>query len=252
MRLAFAVAAFLEPEILVVDEVLAVGDAEFQKKAIGKMQDISQKGGRTVLFVSHNMAAVKSLCTRGLVLENGKVKFDGDIDGALETYLTTDYSTDYSVIFDATTKRNGSRNVEFMSLEITNQNNVLSQEFSIGDDLNIKFRLKNNTNETKSEVGIQIKSLDDMPIFHIMARDSNYELNHTEKEEEYIVNINDLRLFPGTYTISITSNTTTGHQVFDSIENVLSFQVTDGGKYTVRSLPRAAGLFFLNPKWKKL
>jgi lipopolysaccharide transport system ATP-binding protein len=63
--MAFAVAAFLEPDILIVDEVLAVGDAEFQKKAIGKMQDISRKGGRTVLFVSHNMAAVKSLCTRG-------------------------------------------------------------------------------------------------------------------------------------------------------------------------------------------
>ncbi|HQK40232.1 MAG TPA: ABC transporter ATP-binding protein, partial [Flavobacterium alvei] len=72
VRLAFAVAAFLEPEILVVDEVLAVGDAEFQKKAIGKMQDISRSGGRTVLFVSHNMAAVKQLCTRGVLMENGK------------------------------------------------------------------------------------------------------------------------------------------------------------------------------------
>lgn len=87
VRLAFAVAAFLEPEILIVDEVLAVGDAEFQKKAIGKMQDISREGGRTVLFVSHNMAAVKQLCTRGIVLENGKVKYDGTIDDALSKYL---------------------------------------------------------------------------------------------------------------------------------------------------------------------
>lgn len=252
VRLAFAVAAFLEPEILVIDEVLAVGDAEFQKKAIGKMQDISREGGRTVLFVSHNMAAVKSLCTRGIVMENGKIKFDGAIDEALDAYLTTDYSTDCSVIFDEDTKRNGSRNLEFLSLEISNQNNVLSQEFSIGDDLNIKFRLKNNTNETRSEVGIQIKSSDEMPIFHIMARDSNFELNHTKKEEVYSVNITDLRLFPGVYTISITSNTTTGHQIFDSINNVLSFQIIDGGKYTHRNLPRAAGLFFLNPKWEKL
>ncbi|WP_236023868.1 ABC transporter ATP-binding protein [Flavobacterium flabelliforme] len=87
VRLAFAVAAFLEPEILVIDEVLAVGDAEFQKKAIGKMQDISREGGRTVLFVSHNMAAVKSLCTRGIVLENGKVVFEGGIDEAISQYL---------------------------------------------------------------------------------------------------------------------------------------------------------------------
>ncbi|GGA88866.1 ABC transporter ATP-binding protein [Flavobacterium palustre] len=87
VRLAFAVAAFLEPEILIVDEVLAVGDAEFQKKAIGKMQDISKGEGRTVLFVSHNMAAVKSLCTRGIVLEHGKVIFEGGIDEAISEYL---------------------------------------------------------------------------------------------------------------------------------------------------------------------
>ena len=87
VRLAFAVAAFLEPEILVVDEVLAVGDAEFQKKAIGKMQDISKSEGRTVLFVSHNMAAVKSLCTRGIVLENGKVSFVGGVDECINKYL---------------------------------------------------------------------------------------------------------------------------------------------------------------------
>ena len=87
VRLAFAVAAFLEPEILVIDEVLAVGDAEFQKKAIGKMQDISREGGRTVLFVSHNMAAVKSLCTRGIVLGNGGVVFEGNIDDAIDEYL---------------------------------------------------------------------------------------------------------------------------------------------------------------------
>lgn len=87
VRLAFAVAAHLEPDILVIDEVLAVGDAEFQKKAIGKMQDISKSDGRTVLFVSHNMAAVKSLCTRAIVLEHGKVAFEGGTDNAVNFYL---------------------------------------------------------------------------------------------------------------------------------------------------------------------
>ncbi|WP_136480564.1 ABC transporter ATP-binding protein [Cognatitamlana onchidii] len=87
VRLAFAVAAFLEPDILVVDEVLAVGDAEFQKKAIGKMQDISKGDGRTVLFVSHNMAAVKDLCTRGVVLVDGKIDFQGNVDSCIDFYL---------------------------------------------------------------------------------------------------------------------------------------------------------------------
>ena len=90
VRLGFAIAAHLEPEILVVDEVLAVGDAEFQKKAIGKMKDVSQGGGRTVLFVSHNMTAVKSLCKHGIILENGMVKDSGDIDTIVGQYLRGD------------------------------------------------------------------------------------------------------------------------------------------------------------------
>ena len=86
VRLGFAIAAHLEPEILVVDEVLAVGDAEFQKKAIGKMQDVSRGEGRTVLFVSHNMAAVRSLCKRGIVLKSGLLNYDGNINDAIEHY----------------------------------------------------------------------------------------------------------------------------------------------------------------------
>ena len=87
VRLGFAVAAHLDPEILVVDEVLAVGDAEFQKKAIGKMQDVSQGEGRTVLFVSHNMASIRRLCQRGIVLEKGSVIYDGTTADAIELYM---------------------------------------------------------------------------------------------------------------------------------------------------------------------
>lgn len=90
VRLGFAIAAHLEPEILVVDEVLAVGDAEFQKKAIGKMQDVSKGEGRTVLFVSHNMAAVRSLCTRGIVLDNGTISYTGGIQDCVDFYLQND------------------------------------------------------------------------------------------------------------------------------------------------------------------
>jgi lipopolysaccharide transport system ATP-binding protein len=87
VRLGFAVAAHLEPEILVVDEVLAVGDAEFQKKAIGKMQDVSANQGRTVLFVSHNMASVKALCNKGILMQQGCIEFDGEIDQTIDFYL---------------------------------------------------------------------------------------------------------------------------------------------------------------------
>ena len=87
VRLAFAVAAHLEPEILIVDEVLAVGDAEFQKKCLGKMEEVSNKSGRTVLFVSHNMAAIKSLCDRAIFLDKGRVAFDGGVEKAIQKYL---------------------------------------------------------------------------------------------------------------------------------------------------------------------
>ena len=88
VRLGFAIAAHLEPEILVVDEVLAVGDAEFQKKAIGKMKDVSQGGGRTVLFVSHNMASIRTLCNHGVLLENGTLKTIGSIEDVVNEYIS--------------------------------------------------------------------------------------------------------------------------------------------------------------------
>lgn len=98
VRLGFAVAAHLEPEILVVDEVLAVGDDEFQKKAIGKMQDVSKNDGRTVLFVSHNMAAVKRLCHRSILLEQGGVNADGQTDDIINLYLNGGLSGKFGVV----------------------------------------------------------------------------------------------------------------------------------------------------------
>ena len=102
VRLGFAVAAHLEPEILVVDEVLAVGDAEFQKKAIGKMQSVSQGEGRTVLFVSHNMASIRALCKHGILLENGSVKNIGDAGDIIDLYLKSNDSVHESILKEGT------------------------------------------------------------------------------------------------------------------------------------------------------
>ena len=106
VRLAFSVAAHLEPEILVVDEVLAVGDAEFQKKALGKMQEVSRGQGRTVIFVSHNMTAIHNLCQKGVVLKDGMTDFMGHVDDAIEHYLkSTDLeTTDQKLMTDSITK----------------------------------------------------------------------------------------------------------------------------------------------------
>ena len=116
VRLAFAVAAHLEPDILVVDEVLAVGDAEFQKKAIGKMQDISNNQGRTVLFVSHNMAAVINLCSRAVVLENGESIFEGAADDAVNFYLNLQSSKNTENLLERT-DRKGTGEIRFAKVE---------------------------------------------------------------------------------------------------------------------------------------
>ena len=118
VRLGFAIAAHLEPEILVVDEVLAVGDAEFQKKAIGKMQDVSKGQGRTVLFVSHNMAAVRSLCTRGVVLKNGMIDFIGSIPDTLDHYLKDDDGKQNDLIVNNIKWKKNT--IEISNIEINN------------------------------------------------------------------------------------------------------------------------------------
>lgn len=115
VRLGFAVAAHLEPEILVVDEVLAVGDAEFQKKCLGKMQSVS-KSGRTILFVSHNMTAVKSLCTRTILLEEGRLVFQGNTDEAIGRYLGGEYSKRTEIAWKKDEFRN--EDVEMISAKV--------------------------------------------------------------------------------------------------------------------------------------
>ena len=135
VRLGFAIAAHLDPEILVVDEVLAVGDAEFQKKAIGKMQDVSKGEGRTVLFVSHNMTAVKNLCKSGVLLENGMVKNTGHIDDVVRTYLCDD-EIDNSWItkwdINNAPMMNG---IKLLSARIVNDTDVLYA----GDAIHLEF-----------------------------------------------------------------------------------------------------------------
>ena len=117
VRLGFAVAAHLDPEILVVDEVLAVGDAEFQKKAIGKMQDVSRGEGRTVLFVSHNMASVRKLCKKGLLLKNGTIVFQGDINDTIDNYISTPLRESCVNLRDRK-NRNGSQEAKIVNVQM--------------------------------------------------------------------------------------------------------------------------------------
>ena len=161
VRLGFAIAAHLEPEILVVDEVLAVGDAEFQKKAIGKMQDVSRGEGRTVLFVSHNMAAVKSLCTKGVVLQNGQLAFRGDIDESLQYYLNTGAQASEGKIIEAVRQRKSSLTLKRVLINGTEDNYSTLQAARH----TLEVRIEGHTaEELQTDLMLVLRTKDGLPL----------------------------------------------------------------------------------------
>lgn len=139
VRLAFAVAAHLEPEILVVDEVLAVGDAEFQKKCLGKMDDVAKQQGRTVLFVSHNLASVENLCKTGIVLSKGNLLFTGTVDKAITSYIRMFIDHENKTELRCRKDRKGEGKVRLTSIDLEDENNHNNIAFPIGSDIFFKI-----------------------------------------------------------------------------------------------------------------
>ena len=140
VRLGFAVAAHLDPEILVVDEVLAVGDAEFQKKAIGKMQDVSKGEGRTVLFVSHNMGSIRQLCKKGVLLENGGLKLIGDIERVVSDYMSSTHIDDLEAFYNRP-KTDENSAFQMLHAEFQNEKGELQHSFSCEEDIILEMTL---------------------------------------------------------------------------------------------------------------
>ncbi|MBC3846952.1 ABC transporter ATP-binding protein [Winogradskyella echinorum] len=248
VRLAFAVAAHLEPDILVVDEVLAVGDAEFQKKAIGKMQDISHSDGRTVLFVSHNMAAVKNLCSRAVVLDNGESIFDGTSDQAVNFYLNLQSSKNTENLLTRT-DRKGTGEIRFSKVELLNQDGnavteIISGEYAkfrlhmvFNRDVNYKdliFGLviyDNNENKIadfySDEMGIVFDNIDsyvDLELNKLMLRGGDYYIAiavqtaiRVVQQIDVIHHVLNIKVFSGDYWVSSKNNRATNVALIDGI-----------------------------------
>lgn len=161
VRLAFAVAAFLEPEILVVDEVLAVGDAEFQKKAVGKMQDISRGEGRTVLFVSHSMASVKKLCNKGIVLHQGTTVFNGTVENAIYFYENNLISKQRNLEIEFV--NNPELPIQILKVKLLNDK--VNKVFSTIDELIFEFEIIARRNVEGAYITIDLKDINDELIY---------------------------------------------------------------------------------------
>lgn len=166
MRLAFAVAANLESEILIVDEVLAVGDAEFQKKCLGKMDSIANNEGRTILFVSHNMGAVSELCTRVMVLRNGRMEFEGKTEKAISLYLSKYKSQ--GLIFKRD-KSNIKEENQFVSISNTNFLNKVQSEYSFSEKIRVTFEVFLPKWDDKLEIALFPCDRDGRRVFMIIV-----------------------------------------------------------------------------------
>lgn len=223
VRLGFAVAAHLDPEILVVDEVLAVGDAEFQKKAIGKMQDVSKGEGRTVLFVSHNMTAVKNLCKTGVILKNGKLDYSGDIVSTIERYLSNQEDRSNIAIADIK-ERSGNGTLRFTDIEITDTNDNQKESFEVGDPIKIKVYFEGSEwlkNAPMSRIDIGINNMMDYQILWMSTYMFNDKLDSSKGYVQFY--IPRLPLNDGVYNINLYSEV--NHELADWIQNVSKLKV---------------------------
>lgn len=180
VRLGFAVAAHLDPEILVVDEVLAVGDAEFQKKAIGKMQDVSKGEGRTVLFVSHNMTSIKALCKRGIILKNGMLVDDGDVDTVVTHYLRGDNVAENYKIWD--TPEIKGKGFELLEIGVRKKGGGYSDVMRMDHELELVMRYRLTRPMNSFWITLHMKNEQGNKIFSFSGGSRCYDKHHEAGE----------------------------------------------------------------------
>ncbi len=229
VRLAFAVAAHLEPEILIVDEVLAVGDAEFQKKAIGKMQSVS-RSGRTVLFVSHNLTAVEQLCTKGILMQNGTLKMEGKVHDITSAYKQM--SVDENEL-----RRSGTRVIEFLDYKMSDLSGKTIDEVFLGDHFSVTANARSNEQIDICDMTLDIRNDSNEFIGHITNADDGFEIKNITKGKTIglSVTVKNISFSPGTYYISLWLGNSYG--TFDYIENCIRFTIKQGDKFIGRPFP---------------
>jgi len=203
VRLAFAVSAYLEPEILIVDEVLAVGDAEFQKKCLNKMDQVSKHDGRTVLFVSHNMTAIKTLCTKGILLKNGKLIGDDGIDNVIELY-ERDQQDSLNMSIADITKREGNGLLRFTNVQFFDLNGKEKSHFFVGEGLQIHVSFSVDDaffRSAKSTIDIDINDRLNNRVAWLSS--SIYKQSIDKDKRQVVFQIDSIKLAQGDYNFNL-------------------------------------------------
>lgn len=224
VRLGFAVAAHLEPEILVVDEVLAVGDAEFQKKAIGKMQDVSRGEGRTVLFVSHNMASIRKLCKNAVLLKNGLVEKTGEVNEIVNFYLQGQNDIQDYI-------RAGNGGVRAIKCETS------AEGIGIGENLTIDVELKANRDCEMVDISFDVKDDSYTQVAHVSDYDDQFNLRNVKKGEKYHVRcvMKNVNFAPGSYCANLWIGNS--YECYDWLKECVHFFVVQNEEFIKRETP---------------
>jgi ABC-type polysaccharide/polyol phosphate transport system ATPase subunit len=220
VRLAFAVAAHLEPEILVVDEVLAVGDAEFQRKCIGKMQDVAGREGRTVLLVSHNLAVIGELTARALLLNTGEVEYVGSATSAISRYLSHGAA---APVYIADGSRVG-RRPYVRRAEIVTSDADARHRF--GEPLEIRFHIGAAASLTRGCLSVQIVNQFQQPVVHAFAYYPDLRLSDCADEDIVICRFDSPRLNVGEYRLRWFLSEPPGGEQYEMVDGVCRFEVT--------------------------
>ena len=226
VRLGFSVAAHLNPEILIIDEVLAVGDYEFQQKCLGKMEDVSKNQGRTVLFVSHNLSSVQNLCNHTIILKNGNVDFIGDTDEAIKSYLSLQETTSNLILGEKSFDCQGSHSIVLREIKVYSDSenkaipSVSGKEFFI--ELEIEKMIKNDKG-ANGRIDIRIDDLFNQRKIWLSSK-VDPEFNFQQKNPRFY--IEKLPLTPGEYLITVFIHD--GINIASWYPSLLKFRVEDG------------------------
>ena len=249
VRLAFGVAAHLEPEILIVDEVLAVGDIEFQKKALGKMKDVSEKDGRTVLFVSHNMASLKSLCTSGILMSNGKISYKGDIQNCINKY-----EENFSKNLLGTWKNylDQHNSVYLDSIKILNEKFQVSTEFISSDNIVIEVKIVVKEPEQHIKLGFDLIKNSEI-VFRSQQVDTNLKTSFDNGSYTFVCTIPRNFLNEGRYSIKPILSIHCVKSLISIYQDVVAFEVMLDGKisdyHSILNQNNHPGILFPFLKW---
>ena len=244
VRLAFAVAAHLDPDILIVDEVLAVGDASFRRKCMGKMGEVSKKG-RTILFVSHNMIAIQSLCDRALLLSKGKLAFNGDVDLCIRKYKANNKTERHKKLSERE-DRSGNRKLLVKDFWIEDEYGIRSDSVATGDNITLVIKYKANDKIVNVNIGVNFYDVDGYSLTNLTNEDIGYEIKVPPRSGLFICNIPSFPLTEGLYKGNIWIEV--DRSLADWIRPAFEIKVEDGDFYGTGKIIKK-GKFVTNYSW---